>query len=371
MKQKRRIVGISIVVGVIALAAIFFIMSGSGNRKIKSHLSLGNKYLDDLDYEQAFAEYEAVLDLSPNDQTALKGIENVCLRYADSLLIDTKSITIERLENLYVILEDGYQLTENASIQDKVNQVKKVINDKEADRQNEAKEMEPQGEVEKVKTPEEEYEEWQAEIDAEVEKMEGMHFIILEWAFKEQIFKSEWNWVFWSNVNTMTITFTEGKDNYEVEIEGGPSQIEHFVYEINKDTLQGQLVKYFAEDFQGGFINEKVYTDKPNIDFAQYSGEIGDTELLMRYEIVVQDVEGNIIRNKSLWHNDNFSKYKYQWRERDENERIISSYEKCEFTDLDMKGWMLTEYEYTKEGEMKSCHSIKYDSEMNMIGEVN
>ena len=252
---------------------------GNGNEEIHEHLSLGDKYLEDLEYEQALAEYRTALDINPDNSAALAGIENVCMKYAGSALIDTEKVTIENLENMLVVLEENYQLTKLESIQGKGNEIKKLITEKEQYQKEYEKEA-------KEQQKEEGYEEWQEGLDEDVQEMEKVYSIISEWAFSEETYKTLWNWYYWNNIEMVTISKIEEGDNYEVEIKGGPSQTEHYVYEIDKNTLQGRLTKYFAEDFNGNYVDEAVYTDGPAIDLKKYSDQMEDIERMGgRYQI--------------------------------------------------------------------------------------
>lgn len=112
---------------VFILISSLTIYSNSNSVKTKDKLELAEKYLEDLNYEQAIAEYNVILDLSPKNEVAIKGIENACLEYTDRVLSEGEEVSVERLNGLLALLEENYQLTELASIQEKSSEIKRVI----------------------------------------------------------------------------------------------------------------------------------------------------------------------------------------------------------------------------------------------------
>lgn len=59
-------------VALIAIGILFYL--NSDDVRIRKQLDLGQKYLSDLDYEQAIAAYETVLDIDPHNEEANSGI---------------------------------------------------------------------------------------------------------------------------------------------------------------------------------------------------------------------------------------------------------------------------------------------------------
>lgn len=358
MKRKRILfIGMAVILFVVIAAGI--VVSGNGNKEINEHLSLGDKYLEDLEYEQALVEYGIVLDIDPDNSAALTGIENVCMEYAGNALLDTEKVSIENLESLLIVLEENYQLTRLDSIQGKSNEIKKIITEKEQHQKEYEKYLEEQQEIEG-------YEGWQEGLDKEVQEAEKIYSIISEWAFSEEVYKMLWNWYNWSNIKMVTINKVEGGDNYEVEVQGGPSLTEYYVYEIDKNTLQGRLTKYFAEDFNGNYLDETIYTDSPVIDLKKYSGQMEETERMGgQYQINIYNADTKVVRSKYAYLNWRYSKW--EWEELNENGEILSEFKYCWFEETE--GWNLCERKYTKEGECKILHQIHYDLDMNLIEE--
>ncbi len=73
--------------------AVFFILIfsiigvaiyNSPQRKYERQLSLGAKYLDELDYEKAIAVYKAMLEIDPKNEEVLELLENAYIAWAES-----------------------------------------------------------------------------------------------------------------------------------------------------------------------------------------------------------------------------------------------------------------------------------------------
>lgn len=126
LKVKNKVVLLIVAIVVAVLAAVI-ILGNTANADLKEHIDLGNKYLEELQYEQALAEYEAALKIDPNNKAALDGIENVCIAYADSMLADVSQVTILDLQGLKLILERSYEVTLSKAIEQRIVKVRTII----------------------------------------------------------------------------------------------------------------------------------------------------------------------------------------------------------------------------------------------------
>lgn len=120
-KKSVRIVLVVICAVIIAIIVGLVVQSGQKQQKIQDHLELGAKFLDELDYEQAIAEYAAVLEIEPKNQRALNGLETVYLEYAQKMEEDGK------LEEAGLLLEQGYRQFEIAILQERAAELKKKL----------------------------------------------------------------------------------------------------------------------------------------------------------------------------------------------------------------------------------------------------
>ncbi len=74
-RQKKRIV-IYILIGVVAVAAIGGVMVARNSSSVNTPselLSLGEKYLSELDYEQALVQFLKVVEIEPMNERAYLG----------------------------------------------------------------------------------------------------------------------------------------------------------------------------------------------------------------------------------------------------------------------------------------------------------
>ena len=100
---------IAFVVVIAALAAGLIIMvvhSNSPAVRVRKQLEIAQRYLEDLDYEQAIAAYEAVIEIEPNNLEAYLGLEKA---YEGSGDIRSAIKVFEDLENL-----QGIELSEES-----------------------------------------------------------------------------------------------------------------------------------------------------------------------------------------------------------------------------------------------------------------
>ena len=142
MKKRFRVIWVSLIIVILVGVGMTCIAISSEKKRINEHIILGDKYLQNLEYDQALAEYQTVLSIDPGNESAKKGIENACLSYADDFLMNEEDLAIEQYEGLVNILEENFHLTQLKAIQKKEVEVKSLIDDKkkeyeEIQRQNE------------------------------------------------------------------------------------------------------------------------------------------------------------------------------------------------------------------------------------------
>ena len=82
------------------------------------HIATAEKYLTELNYEQAIVEYSLVLEIEPKEERALDGLEQVSLAYAQ-VLIDEGNY-----EEAILILNEGYEQTGRESLQVKIEEIR-------------------------------------------------------------------------------------------------------------------------------------------------------------------------------------------------------------------------------------------------------
>lgn len=101
-----------VVMGIVGMNA----QSAQGRKEYNGHIEAAEKYLTELDYEQAIAEYTLALEIEPNAEEVLNGLEQTYLAYAQSVADGGD------YERAVSILEEGYAVTGRESLKDKSNE---------------------------------------------------------------------------------------------------------------------------------------------------------------------------------------------------------------------------------------------------------
>ncbi|MBR0092594.1 MAG: tetratricopeptide repeat protein [Lachnospiraceae bacterium] len=80
--RKTAIIIVSAVVTILVAGTItgILVYSNSPSRRLQKQLDLGNRYLSDLDYEQAVAAYEAALTIDPKSAEAYQGLADIHIK---------------------------------------------------------------------------------------------------------------------------------------------------------------------------------------------------------------------------------------------------------------------------------------------------
>lgn len=119
-KKSIKIVLLLIVVSVIAIIVGINVRSAQKEKEYDAHIEAAEKYLTELDYKQAIAEYTLALEIEPNAEEILDDLEKTYLKYADALVDDGKYKKAIR------VLKEGYEQTGRDSLQEKSEQIEDV-----------------------------------------------------------------------------------------------------------------------------------------------------------------------------------------------------------------------------------------------------
>lgn len=133
-------------IGIICILVIMMIVGITAQnierkRVLDNHIAAGQKFLDEMDYEQAIAELLLALSIDPKNQEIIKALEEAYLAYAD-FCIET-----EKYDMATTILEAGYEEIKVLTLSEKLSEVKEI---------QEQKALEEEKAVEKAKKEEEE-----------------------------------------------------------------------------------------------------------------------------------------------------------------------------------------------------------------------
>ena len=93
---KSRKKGLAILCAIAVILAVvvgIVVVSGSSGKKLQEQLDLGNKYLQEMDYERAVAAFNAVLEIDPKNPDAYKGLVDAYYAMGD---MDSLLETLDR-----------------------------------------------------------------------------------------------------------------------------------------------------------------------------------------------------------------------------------------------------------------------------------
>lgn len=109
-KRTTLIILIGLAVCIIAALIISFAVAGGNDEKLQKQLDLGNKYLEEMDYEQALVAFEAALDIDPMNADAYLGIVEVYIR-------------TNEFEKALEIAKEGYEATGDERLKEKIDMI--------------------------------------------------------------------------------------------------------------------------------------------------------------------------------------------------------------------------------------------------------
>lgn len=114
---------------ILGLLVGFLYVKAKPKRELQTKLDLGEKYVNEMDYENAILTYKEAIEIDPKCVEAYLGIGNAYLKTADSLMENGfLEETIDYLDEGISELETGYNNTQSEEIADKINELKDSIN---------------------------------------------------------------------------------------------------------------------------------------------------------------------------------------------------------------------------------------------------
>ena len=245
LSKKNYIITAVAIVCVLGIAAIFFM---GGNKEFKEHISLGNKYLQEMKYEEAIIEFTAAFNLEPKNKDAAEGIENACLAYADSMLADAENVEIETFVKVSEILMSSYETTQIETIQSKVEEIEQIIEEKE-EALEEARLAEEKAKKEAEEKAKKEAEEEAKRLEEEKKKEEERKQKVLAFYKKkvEQIAIQD----FYMEVTEIVCEETDNE--WIITLTGLVCMwSEKLVFNVNKETENAVITEYWEVDISSG-----------------------------------------------------------------------------------------------------------------------
>ena len=160
------IAGIAVAVAVLAIVGIFAFMRFKAANDIKNQLKAGDKYLTELDYENAILAYEKVLEMDPNNEEAYLKIGDIYFALAAKAeAVPDYDKTLEYLNTGKDKMEEGVKRTNSTKIKkhrdkftteiDRINRLIKQLAEEEEARLKAEEEARKKAEEEKNKPKEE------------------------------------------------------------------------------------------------------------------------------------------------------------------------------------------------------------------------
>lgn len=107
------IITLLVVIGIVGINA----RSAQRQREYDGHVEAAEKYLTELDYEQAIAEYMLALEIEPDNEEALNALEQTYLDYAQNL------VDAGDYEKAVNIMEEGYERIGRESFSNKIEEI--------------------------------------------------------------------------------------------------------------------------------------------------------------------------------------------------------------------------------------------------------
>lgn len=111
MKNNKTIIGLMVSAIVIVIAIIgFMLYQNSDMVKVREQLELGLKYLSELEYDQAVVAYEIAIEIEPMNVDAYLGLAAAYVGKGD-------------YEASVRVLQKGYDLTQDETLMNKLDEV--------------------------------------------------------------------------------------------------------------------------------------------------------------------------------------------------------------------------------------------------------
>lgn len=132
-KEKKPMKGFilaGIVILAIIIGAILYVTGAGSGSNMRRQLERAQRYLEELEYEQAVATFEAVIEIDPKCAQAYIGLADAYVAMGDAALKDGDSVSAkDYYENAINALEDGYAAAEDETIAEKLTEIQAKYDD--------------------------------------------------------------------------------------------------------------------------------------------------------------------------------------------------------------------------------------------------
>ncbi|MCM1538414.1 MAG: tetratricopeptide repeat protein [bacterium] len=82
-KQRKIIISGGVILTTVIIIAVVLMVSGSAKKQYAKHMESAQRYIDELEYEQAIAEYRAAIEIGPNNVEAYRALAELYVQTGD------------------------------------------------------------------------------------------------------------------------------------------------------------------------------------------------------------------------------------------------------------------------------------------------
>ncbi len=105
-KSKRLLVfGVTVFLAAVSIMAVLIAQSSSPERRLRKQLESAERYLAELDYEQAIVAYRSAIEIDPKNEAAYVGLVDTYIAWADKVFLDNPEQAMDILEKAIEELE--------------------------------------------------------------------------------------------------------------------------------------------------------------------------------------------------------------------------------------------------------------------------
>ncbi len=126
------IVGFVLIFAFAITVTISIVVLGADTRKLNNELNLGEKYISELDYDNAILAYENALSINPQSEDAYLGIVKAYEAKADECMEDDPELAVQLLNEALSKVQNGYEESGLDNIKSIIESLKKKIEETEA-----------------------------------------------------------------------------------------------------------------------------------------------------------------------------------------------------------------------------------------------
>lgn len=283
-------------------------------KEYNGHIEAAEKYLSDLDYEQAIAEYTLALEIEPKSEEVLSGLEHTYLAYAGSYA------DAGDYEGAINILEEGYAMVQRESLKEQIVEYRELQQMTETGAETET-EVEAETEADEIKQM------------VESDGFEQQLLVLVG------IFSTNPQNITDEQVRELCWPMIEALERYRELYPGNGWYYEflpHLYYLVGEYELCAQIMKEFRELFPDNNNLSVVYKDEnAEITRDEYGRVVSSTAFFY---------DGDEYKGKEVW--------EYEYGQNGKIIREVSMNDTGRIGEVQVITTSTREYEYDSEGRL-------------------